>query len=158
MKREEVECCEELLVHDQKVQEVLKEMPSEETLKELADFYKVFGDATRVKILFVLLQAEMCVCDLAETLGMTQSAISHQLRVLKQMKLVKNRREGKTVYYSLADGHIQNIISQGMEHILECFTYSYNKEKKYDSGVEKEKYYLWSRSIYLRVCYRDNYV
>ena len=81
MKREEVECCEELLVHDQKVQEVLKEMPSEETLKELADFYKVFGDATRVKILFVLLQAEMCVCDLAETLGMTQSAISHQLRV-----------------------------------------------------------------------------
>lgn len=119
MKREEVECCEELLVHDQKVQEVLKEMPSEETLKELADFYKVFGDATRVKILFVLLRAEMCVCDLAETLGMTQSAISHQLRVLKQMKLVKNRREGKTVYYSLADGHIQNIISQGMEHILE---------------------------------------
>ena len=119
MKREEVECCEELLVHDQKVQEVLKEMPSEETLKELADFYKVFGDATRVKILFVLLQAEMYVCDLAETLGMTQSAISHQLRVLKQMKLVKNRREGKTVYYSLADGHIQNIISQGMEHILE---------------------------------------
>lgn len=119
MKREEVECCEELFVHDQKVQEVLKEMPSEETLKELADFYKVFGDATRVKILFVLLQAEMCVCDLAETLGMTQSAISHQLRVLKQMKLVKNRREGKTVYYSLADGHIQNIISQGMEHILE---------------------------------------
>lgn len=119
MKREEVECCEELLVHDQKVQEVLKEMPSEETLKELADFYKVFGDATRVKILFVLLQAEMCVCDLAETLEMTQSAISHQLRVLKQMKLVKNRREGKTVYYSLADGHIQNIISQGMEHILE---------------------------------------
>ena len=119
MKREEVECCEELLVHDQKVQEVLKEMPSEETLKELADFYKVFGDATRVKILFVLLQAEMCVCDLAETLGMTESAISHQLRVLKQMKLVKNRREGKTVYYSLADGHIQNIISQGMEHIQE---------------------------------------
>ena len=119
MKREEVECCEELLVHDQKVQEVLKEMPSEETLKELADFYKVFGDATRVKILFVLLQAEMCVCDLAEALGMTQSAISHKLRVLKQMKLVKNRREGKTVYYSLADCHIQNIISQGMEHILE---------------------------------------
>ena len=119
MKREEVECCEELFVHDQKVREVLKEMPAEETLKELADFYKVFGDATRVKILFVLLQAGMCVCDLAETLGMTQSAISHQLRVLKQMKLVKNRRDGKTVYYSLADGHIQNIISQGMEHILE---------------------------------------
>lgn len=119
MNREEAECCEEIVVHDKTVREVLQEMPEDETLKELADFYKVFGDATRVKILFVLLQAEMCVCDLAETLGMTQSAISHQLRVLKQMKLVKNRREGKTVYYSLADGHIQTIISQGMEHILE---------------------------------------
>ncbi len=94
-------------------------MPAEELMYGLADFYKVFGDATRVKILCVLLESEMCVCDLAELLGMTQSAISHQLRVLKQMKLVKNRREGKTVYYSLADGHIQAIISQGMEHIQE---------------------------------------
>ena len=92
---------------------------NEKQRNELADFYKVFGDATRVKILCVLLESEMCVCDLAELLGMTQSAISHQLRVLKQAKLVKNRREGKTVYYSLADGHIQNIISQGMEHIQE---------------------------------------
>lgn len=79
----------------------------------------MFADATRIKILWILLESEMCVCDLAEILGMTQSAISHQLRVLKQMKLVKNRREGKTVYYSLADGHIQTIISQGMEHIAE---------------------------------------
>ncbi len=94
-------------------------MPDEELLKELADFYKVFGDSTRIKILCVLLESEMCVCDLAEVLKMTQSAISHQLRVLKQMKLVKNRREGKTVFYSLADGHIQTIISQGMEHITE---------------------------------------
>ncbi len=94
-------------------------MPAEELMYGLADFYKVFGDATRVKILCVLLKSEMCVCDLAELLGMTQSAISHQLRVLKQMKLVKNRREGKTVYYSLADRHIQAIISQGMEHIQE---------------------------------------
>ncbi len=94
-------------------------MPAEELMYGLADFYKVFGDATRVKILCVLLESEMCVCDLAELLGMTQSAISHQLRVLKQMKLVKNRREGKTVYYSLADRHIQAIISQGMEHIQE---------------------------------------
>lgn len=94
-------------------------MPEEELLKELADFYKVFGDSTRIKILCVLLEAEVCVCDLAEILGMTQSAISHQLRVLKQMKLVKNRRDGKTVYYSLADDHIQTIISQGMEHITE---------------------------------------
>ena len=85
----------------------------------MADFYKVFGDSTRIKFLCVLLKAEVCVCDLAEILSMTQSAISHQLRVLKQMKLVKNRREGKTVYYSLADDHIQTIISQGMEHITE---------------------------------------
>ena len=88
-------------------------------MKELADFYKVFADATRIRILCVLLESEMCVCDLAEVLEMTQSAISHQLRVLKQAKLVKNRRDGKTVYYSLADGHIQTIISQGMEHITE---------------------------------------
>ena len=94
-------------------------MPEEDLLHELADFYKVFADSTRIKILCVLLEAEMCVCDLAEVLGMTQSAISHQLRILKQMKLVKNRREGKTVYYSLADDHIQTIISQGMEHIME---------------------------------------
>ena len=90
-------------------------MPCEQTLKDLADFYKVFADPTRVKLLCVLLETEMCVCDLAEVLKMTQSAISHQLRMLKQMKLVKNRREGKTVFYSLADDHIQTIISQGMD-------------------------------------------
>ena len=101
------------------VRQIGTKMPEEELLKELADFYKVFGDSTRIKILCVLLEAEVCVCDLAEILGMTQSAISHQLRVLKQMKLVKNRRDGKTVYYSLADDHIQTIISQGMEHITE---------------------------------------
>lgn len=119
MRKTEVECCDITYVHEEKVQKVQKMMPEEEKIKELAEFYKVFGDATRVKILYVLLESEMCVCDLAALLKMTQSAISHQLRVLKQMKLVKNRREGKTVYYSLADGHIQNIISQGMEHIME---------------------------------------
>lgn len=115
----EAECCDVVAAHDEIVQKVKGGMPAEETIKALADFYKVFGDATRARILCVLLQAEVCVCDLAELLEMTQSAISHQLRVLKQMKLVKNRREGKTVYYSLADGHIQTIISQGMEHIAE---------------------------------------
>ncbi len=119
MEKAEVECCDVICVHEDMIQKVKKLLPEEEPIKELADFYKVFGDATRVKILCVLLESEMCVCDLAELLEMTQSAISHQLRVLKQMKLVKNRREGKTVYYSLADGHIQNIISQGMEHIQE---------------------------------------
>ena len=119
MKKTEVECCDVTCVHNQIIEAVKEKMPAEELLNELADFYKVFGDATRIKILCVLLRSEMCVCDLAEMLGMTQAAISHRLRVLKQMKLVKNRREGKTVYYSLADGHIQNIISQGMEHIME---------------------------------------
>ena len=115
----EVECCDVTCVHEDMIQKVKRRMPAEELMYGLADFYKVFGDATRVKILCVLLESEMCVRDLAELLGMTQSAISHQLRVLKQMKLVKNRREGKTVYYSLADRHIQAIISQGMEHIQE---------------------------------------
>ena len=119
MRKTEIECCDVTCIHEEKVQSAIKMMPEEERMQELADFYKVFGDATRVKILYVLLESEMCVCDLAAVLKMTQSAISHQLRVLKQMKLVKNRREGKTVYYSLADGHIQNIISQGMEHIME---------------------------------------
>ena len=119
MKKSEAECCDVVYVHDDIVEKVKKRMPEENLLRELADFYKVFADSTRVKILCVLLESEMCVCDLAEVLNMTQSAISHQLRVLKQMKLVKNRRDGKTVYYSLADGHIQTIISQVMEHITE---------------------------------------
>lgn len=119
MKKNEAECCDVVCVHNDRVEKVRKKMPDEGLLSELADFYKIFGDTTRIRILCVLLESEMCVCDLAEVLGMTQSAISHQLRVLKQMKLVKNRREGKTVFYSLADGHIQSIISQGMEHITE---------------------------------------
>lgn len=115
----EAKCCETIDTHGPIIQEVKKHMPEEEVIRDLADFYKVFGDATRIRILCVLLEAEVCVCDLAELLNMTQSAISHQLRVLKQMKLVKNRREGKTVFYSLADGHIQTIINQGLEHIAE---------------------------------------
>lgn len=105
--------------HDRIVHQIEDGMPSHEMIGALADFYKVFGDATRIKILYALFQSELCVCGLAEVVGMTQSAVSHQLRVLKQMKLVKNRREGKTVYYSLADSHIQSIINQGMEHISE---------------------------------------
>lgn len=94
-------------------------MPPEEEMQDLADFFKVFGDPTRLKILYVLLCSEMCVLDIAQMLGMTQSAISHQLRVLKQMDLVKNRREGKTIFYSLADSHIVTILSQGLDHIEE---------------------------------------
>ena len=115
----EIECCEIHEVHENIVHQIEDGMPSESILQNLADFYKVFGDVTRVKILCVLFQSELCVCDLAEVVGMTQSAISHQLRILKQMKLVKNRREGKIVYYSLADAHIQSILNQGMEHIVE---------------------------------------
>lgn len=96
-----------------------EKMPPEEELQDLAEFYKVFGDATRLKILYVLLSAEMCVYDIAAVLGMSQSAISHQLRVLKQMELVKNRRDGKTIFYSLADDHIVTILSQGLDHIEE---------------------------------------
>ena len=110
---------EETHTHERLVHQIEHGMPSEGIIQDLADFYKVFGDVTRVKILCALFQAESCVCGLAEAVGMTQSAVSHQLRVLKQMKLVKNRREGKTIFYSLADSHIQSILNQGMEHITE---------------------------------------
>lgn len=115
----ETECCECLEIHGDCIKKAIEGMPKEETLNDLAALFKVFGDPTRVKILYVLFRSELCVCDLAEVLHMTQSAISHQLRILKQMKLVKNRREGKTVFYSLADDHIQTIMNQGMEHVLE---------------------------------------
>ena len=94
-------------------------MPDEEMLYDLAELYKVFGDSTRIKILYALFESELCVCDIARVLSMTQSAISHQLRLLKESKLVRNRRDGKTVYYSLADDHVRTVINQGMDHILE---------------------------------------
>lgn len=94
-------------------------MPDEDELYDLAELFKVFGDSTRIRILYVLFEAEVCVCDLAQTLQMTQSAVSHQLKILKQSKLVKSRREGKSVFYSLADGHVRTIIAQGREHINE---------------------------------------
>ena len=98
---------------------MLSDMPPEEELYDLADFFKIFADCTRIRILCTLLYGEMCVSEIGDALDMTQSAISHQLRVLKQAKLVKNRREGKTIYYSLSDGHIISILSQGLEHIEE---------------------------------------
>ena len=94
-------------------------MPDDEVLYELADLFRVFGDSTRIKILYVLFESEMCVCDIAQLLGMTQSAISHQLRVLKDTKLVRFRRDGKTVYYALDDDHVRSILSMGMDHIEE---------------------------------------
>ena len=119
MGKMEVEHCDFMHVHEDIVKKVQENMPGPEEPQDLADFFKVFGDSTRIKILCMLWQSEMCVCDLAQSLSMTQSAISHQLRVLKQMKLVTNRREGKTVFYSLADGHIKTIMNQGLEHIRE---------------------------------------
>lgn len=106
-------------VDEETLKSIDEKMPPEEELQDLADFFKVFGDATRLKILYVLLSSEMCVYDISTVLGMTQSAISHQLRVLKQMDLVKNRRDGKTIFYSLADVHIVTILSQGLDHIEE---------------------------------------
>lgn len=108
-----------IYVDEATLNKVDEKMPPEEELQDLADFFKVFGDATRLKILYVLLCSEMCVYDISTVLGMSQSAISHQLRVLKQMDLVKNRREGKTIFYSLADDHITTILSQGLDHIEE---------------------------------------
>ena len=113
------ECCEAVEVHEELLKIVREKLPAEESLLDLAELFKVFGDSTRIRILFVLFEAEVCVCDLAEALSMTQSAISHQLSILKRNKLVKSRREGKSMFYSLADDHVRTIVSQGMEHIEE---------------------------------------
>ncbi|MCR5701138.1 MAG: metalloregulator ArsR/SmtB family transcription factor [Lachnospiraceae bacterium] len=111
--------CETTEVHKDLLEIVERTMPEETELYDLAELFKVFGDSTRIRILFVLLQAEVCVCDLATVLNMNQSAISHQLRILKQNKLVKARRDGKSIFYSLADEHVKTIIAMGQEHIEE---------------------------------------
>ncbi|MBL4937028.1 winged helix-turn-helix transcriptional regulator [Clostridium sp. YIM B02515] len=117
--RTNVENCSCTIIHEDVVNKVKTCIPQEETLYDLADLFKILGDSTRIKILCALFQAEMCVCDIAALLGMTQSAISHQLRVLKQARLVKNRKEGKVVYYSLEDEHVKSIFDQGLIHIAE---------------------------------------
>lgn len=114
-----IECCDSVEVHEELVRSVEERMPREEELYELAELFKVFGDSTRIRILYVLFEEEVCVCDLAEALGMTQPAISHQLKILKQARLISSRREGKSVFYSLADGHVRTIIAQGWEHLSE---------------------------------------
>jgi ArsR family transcriptional regulator len=119
METKELECCETVEIHESLLKIVNEKIPCEEELYNLAELFKVFGDSTRIRILFVLFEADVCVCDLAQALNMTQSAISHQLRILKQNKLVKNRREGKSVFYSLADDHVRTIIAQGLDHIEE---------------------------------------
>ena len=119
MAEKEVECCDAVEVHENLLKIVNETMPEETELYDLAELFKVFGDSTRIRILFVLFEAEVCVCDRAQALQMTQSAISHQLKILKQNKLVKSRREGKSIFYSLADDHVRTIIAQGCDHIEE---------------------------------------
>lgn len=107
------------VIHEDVVNGVRGKMPAEENLYDLAELFKVFGDSTRIKILCALFESELCVCDIAALFNMTQSAISHQLRVLKQACLVKYRKDGKIVYYSLADDHVKQIFDQGLAHVNE---------------------------------------
>jgi ArsR family transcriptional regulator len=117
--KNEIERCDCTVIHEEIVDMVKGRMPEEEKLYDLAELFKVFGDTTRIKILWALDESEMCVCDIASLLNMTQSAISHQLRVLKQVRLVKFHKEGKVVYYSLDDSHVKQIFEQGLVHINE---------------------------------------
>jgi ArsR family transcriptional regulator len=111
--------CDCTVIHEESVNRVKGSMPQEESLYDLAELFKVFGDSTRIKILCALAESELCVCDIAVLFNMTQSAISHQLRVLKQASLVKYRRSGKIVYYTLADDHVRQIFAQGLSHVHE---------------------------------------
>ena len=117
--RYNVECCEFMHAHDEIVEKVQKEMPSEDTLYDLTELFRIFGDSTRIKILYALHDDELCVQDIANAVQLSQSAVSHQLRVLKDSKLVRFRRDGKTVYYALDDDHVRSILSMGMDHIEE---------------------------------------
>ena len=120
MKQEyELEFCECKQIHCEAVNLVADRIPNEFEMADMAEFFKVFGDSTRIKILYSLFEAELCVCDIAELLNMTQPAISYQLKVLKQARLVKNRREGKTIFYSLADEHVKTIIGMAKQHLEE---------------------------------------
>lgn len=115
----DVEKSEFLCIHEDTVREVRATMPDEDTLFDLAEFFKIFGDSTRIRILYALYERELCVCDIAGLLGLTQTAVSHQLRILKTNKLVKARRDGKTVFYSLDDEHVHDILDMGIEHLFD---------------------------------------
>lgn len=115
----EDQSCSCRVIHEDILCAVREKMPDEVQLYELADFFKIFGDSTRIGILWALCESEMCVCDLSALLNMKQSAVSHQLKILKQSRIVKNRREGKVVYYSLDDDHIRRVLNLGMQHLME---------------------------------------
>lgn len=119
LENESLPQCDRCEVHENLIESAKRGMPSEELLFSLAELFKIFGDSTRIRILYLLFENELCVCDIAQALGMQISAISHQLRVLKQASLVKYRKSGKTVYYSLADEHVHSILATGSEHIME---------------------------------------
>ena len=110
------------VIHQEVVDAVREKMPDDDVILDLADCFKLFSDSTRLKILYALMEAEMCVCDISVLLGMTKSSVSHQLRVLKQSNLVKYRKAGRVIYYSLADDHVRTICRMGMEHVLEELT------------------------------------
>lgn len=113
------EKCEVTLIHEDNVKKAVNELPDDELIADLSDMFKIFGDQTRVKILMALESGELCVCDIAAVMDMSQSAISHQLRVLKQSNIVKTRREGKVVYYSISDDHVKEIFDIAMVHVQE---------------------------------------
>lgn len=117
--KKDIEICEGEVIHEDIVKKVKSTFPKDEMIFDLADFYKIFGDTTRVKILYALDKSELCVCDISTLLGMTISAVSHQLKILRDSNLVKTRREGKVIFYSLTDEHVKEIIECGMEHISE---------------------------------------
>ena len=108
-----------LAAHEDVVKRVLEQQPDDEYLYDLAELFKVFGDSTRIRILYALFESELCVNDIAQLLNLGQSAVSHQLRILKASNLVRFRREGKTVFYSLDDDHVRSVLALGMEHVLE---------------------------------------
>lgn len=114
-----LEICDCNVIHMDVVEKVKKQMPDEEPIYEVADLFKVFGDSTRARIICALSISELCVCDLSALLDMSQSAVSHQLRTLKTARIVKNRRSGKVVYYSLDDEHIKELFHVAFEHVME---------------------------------------
>lgn len=119
MDNEIIESCQTTIVHQDLINKVNKDIPADEILYDLAEVFKVFGDTTRIKILYSLFKNEMCVCDIAAIVGVSQSAISHQLRLLKHSKLVKYRKDGKVIYYSLDDEHVKSIFDAGLIHVME---------------------------------------
>jgi ArsR family transcriptional regulator len=119
MDTDKIEICKDLIIHREKVEKARETMPDERMIRQVSDFFKVLGEPTRIRILNILSLGEMCVCDLSAALGMNQSAVSHQLKILKQSSLVTYRKEGKVVYYSLNDDHVRHIYEQGLLHIKE---------------------------------------